>query len=70
MSLCVTYRVPLMVEVEPSRGEVLSVHVVDESIEGPKTVVDGSNRAVSPKKRRKAIRIAETTMWPSWTFGS
>lgn len=47
MNLFVHYRVPLVVEVEPATDEVLSVHIVDEGIEGPLAVMDDSDRPVS-----------------------
>lgn len=69
MSVFIRYRVPVMVEIEPSERQVLSVHVIDESLEGPLAVIDVDGEEVSAKDRREAIEIAETRYWPGWTFG-
>jgi hypothetical protein len=69
VSVYVKYSVPLMVEVEPATREVLSVHVLDESIDGPFDVVDDDDESVSISEQRQARRVAESAMWPSWTFG-
>jgi hypothetical protein len=69
MSMYVHYRVPLMVEVELATDEVLSVHINDEAIEGPLEVTTTTGSTPSPKKRRLAIDVAETNVWPSWTAG-
>ncbi len=50
-------------------GEVVSVHLVDERIDGPLTVTDKEGEEAKPKKRRRAIEIAETQPWPGWTAG-
>lgn len=69
MTAYVHYRVPLIAEVEMGTGEVVSVHLVDERIEGPLTVTDSEGEEAKPKKRRRAIEIAETQPWPGWTAG-
>ncbi len=69
MSVYVHYRVPLVVEVELSTQEVLSVHVVDEAIEGPLDVRDDGNERVGRQKRARAMEIAETAMWRGWISG-
>lgn len=69
MTTYVHYRVPLIAEVETGTGEVVSVHLVDERIEGPLTVTDCDGNEAKSKKRRRAIEIAETQPWPGWTAG-
>lgn len=68
MSVHVHYKVPLVAEVEVETGEVLSVHLDDESIEGPlMATADGAEP--SPSERERAMRIAESAMWPGWQSG-
>lgn len=69
MSLFIHYRVPLVVEVEPATAEVLSVHIIDEAIEGPLAVMDDADRPVSTDRKSRAIEIAEGQTWPGWTSG-
>jgi hypothetical protein len=69
MTTYVHYRVPLIAEVETGTGEVISVHLADEQIEGPSAVTDRDGAEAKPKKRRKAIEIAETQRWPGWIAG-
>lgn len=61
--------VHLIAEVERGTGEVISVHLADEQIEGPLAVTDWDGSEAKPKKRRKAIEIAETQRWPGWVAG-
>ena len=68
MSVYVHYKVPLLAEVEMLTGEVISVHLDDESIEGPlRATADGAE--LSPSQREGAMRIAESSMWPGWQAG-
>lgn len=68
MSVYVHYKVPLIARIEIETGEILSVHVDDEEIEGPlKTTSDAGEP--TDAERRRAIRIAETSMWPGWRAG-
>lgn len=69
MTTYVHYQVPLIAEVETGTGEVISVHLIDERIEGPLTATDCDGNEAKPKKRRRAIEIAETQRWPGWTAG-
>lgn len=68
MSVYVHYKVPLVAEVEVESGEVLSVHLDDEAIEGPLVVTAGSGDLPS-EVRRGALRIAQSAMWPGWQAG-
>lgn len=68
MAVYVRYKVPLVAEVEVETGEVLSVHLDDEAIEGPLEVtIDGGE--LSGAIRQRALRIAESSMWPGWEAG-
>lgn len=68
MSVHVHYKVPLIAEVEVETGEVLSVHLDDEAIEGPlKATADGAQ--MSSSEREGAMRIAENSIWPGWQAG-
>lgn len=68
MAVNVHYKVPLVAQIDVDSGEVLSVHLVDELIEGPLTVMSDAGTATEAERQR-AIHIAETTMWPVWTAG-
>jgi len=68
MTVSVHYKVPLVARIDVEGGEVLSVHIADESIEGPLTVTSDAGTATEAERQR-AIQIAETTMWPGWTAG-
>jgi hypothetical protein len=68
MSVYVHYRVPLVAEVEIETGVVVSVHLVDEAIEGPLEVTSDADEP-SDDERERARRVAETSMWPGWTAG-
>lgn len=68
MSIYVHYKVPLVAEVEVETGEVISVHLDDEHVEGPLgATADGSK--LSTSERTQAIRIAESARWPGWQAG-
>lgn len=68
MAVYVHYKVPLVAEVEVETGEVLSVHLDDEAIEGPLEVTaDGGEPPDSIRQR--ALGIAESAMWPGWEAG-
>lgn len=69
MSMYVHYRVPVVVEVELSTREILSVHVDDEAIEGPLRVTGDDDQPVNPKDHSLAKHVTETTIWPGWTSG-
>lgn len=56
MPIYVRYKVPLVVEVEVESGEVLSVHLDDEVVEGPlEATADGRERSAS--EREQALRV-------------
>lgn len=68
MSIYVHYKVPLVAEVEVETGEVLSVHLDDEAIEGPLgATADG--RELSATEQQRALRVAESALWPGWQAG-
>lgn len=68
MSFYVHYKVPLVAEVEVETGEVLSVHLDDEAVEGPLgATADG--RELSESEREQAVRVAESAQWPGWQAG-
>lgn len=68
MSIYVHYKVPLVVEVEVESGEVLSVHLDDEAVEGPLgATADGHE--LSASEREQALRVAESALWPGWQAG-
>lgn len=68
MSVHVHYKVPLIAEVEVETGEVLSVHLDDEAIEGPlDATADGAE--LSRSERDRAMHIAESSIWPGWQAG-
>lgn len=68
MSVQVHYTVPLVAEIDLDSGEVLSVHLDDEAIEGPlRATADGAE--MPPSDRERAIRIAENSLWPGWHAG-
>lgn len=69
MSVHVHYQVPLVVEVEPETGEILSVHIVDEQIEGPLRVLDPNGEVLEPQVAKLAAAVAESSSWPGWTAG-
>ena len=69
MPILVHYRVPVVAEVEIETGEVISVHIDDEQMDGPLRVTDGSENEVGAADRQRAIDIAETKSWPGWTSG-
>lgn len=68
MAVYVHYKVPLVAEVEVETGEVLSVHLDDEALEGPLEVTaDGGE--LSGAIRHRALRITESSVWPGWEAG-
>lgn len=68
MSIHVHYKVPLIAEVEVETGEVLSVHLDDEHVEGPLgATADGHE--LSATEREAALRVAELALWPGWQAG-
>jgi hypothetical protein len=57
------FMVPVHVEVED--GQVVSVHVIDETPVADPTYVDGDETYVS-----EAARLSQDGQaWPSWSFG-
>ena len=57
---------PLIAEVET--GEVLSVHLDDEAVEGLLGVTaDGCQ--ISDSEREAALRVAKPALWPGWQAG-
>lgn len=68
MSIYVHYKVPLVAEVEVESGEVLSVHLDDEAIEGPLEVT-AEGGELPGAIRQHALVIAESSMWPRWEAG-
>lgn len=69
MPILVHYRVPVVAEVEIETGEVLSVHIDDEHVEGPLRVTDDAWGAIVEGVGQRAIAIAESASWPGWTAG-
>lgn len=68
MSVYVHYKVPLVAEIEVETGEVISVHLDDEAIEGPlRATANGAD--VSPTEQQRAMRVAESALWPGWQAG-
>lgn len=68
MSIYVHYKVPLVAEVEVETGEVLSVHLDDEAVEGPLgATADGHE--LSASEREAAFQVAESVLWPGWQAG-
>lgn len=68
MSIYVHYKVPLVAEIEVETGEVVSVHLDDEHVEGPlRATMDGHE--LSASEREAAFRVAELTQWPGWQAG-
>jgi len=67
--ILVHYRVPVVAEVEIETGEVLSVHIDDEHVDGPLRVTDDASGEVEAGVRQRAIAIAESAAWPGWTAG-
>ena len=70
MTFQVHYRVALVAEVELETGEMLSVHIADEQIDGPPRVTDDAGDQVASPVRQRAIDVAESSPWPGWTAGS
>lgn len=68
MTVYVHYKVPLVAEVEVESGEVLSVHLDDEDIEGPLMVTADAGDLPSGV-RRQALQIAVSAGWPGWVAG-
>jgi hypothetical protein len=70
MTVHVHYRVPVVVEVDVEREEVIAVHVIDEQIEGPVRVVEAI-RGTEPEQetRSRALELAEESAWPGWRAG-
>jgi len=67
--ILVHYRVPVVAEVEIETGEVLSVHIDDEHVEGPLRVTDDAWGGIEEGVGQRAIAIAESASWPGWTAG-
>lgn len=66
----VTYRAPVLVEVDTATGTVTAVRVIDEKVtpDSGRPVwfpdADGSDEAAE-----LAIAIAESADWPAWEIG-
>lgn len=69
MPILVHYRVPVVAEVEIETGEVLSVHIDDEHVDGPLRVTDDVSDEVEEGVRQRAITVAESASWPGWRAG-
>jgi hypothetical protein len=66
----VRYTVPVLVEVDLDRAEVLSVQVDDERAEGPTDVFAVDSGGMSAEAASRAAEIAETANWPAWVLGT
>jgi hypothetical protein len=66
MAYWVKYTVPVLALVDGD--EVFEVIVDDESMSPPEAVLDEDfNEVTDPPA--DVIRVAESTLWPSWSFG-
>lgn len=70
MTTYVRYTVPVLVEVDLDRAEVLSVQVDDERAEGPTGVFSDNSGELSVGGASRAAEIAEAASWPAWVLGT
>lgn len=68
MPITLVFNVPVHVEVDEDRREVLSVKVDDEHAEGPSAVlgadVEGDGELIA-----RCAAIADESTWPAWELG-
>lgn len=69
MRVCVEYQVPVLVEVDLDKGEVVGVCVDDEQVEGPIGVIAVDPDGLSAAATARAMAVAESESWPAWEFG-
>jgi hypothetical protein len=69
MSTFVLYNVPVLVEIDLDRAEVVSVRVDDEQADGPLDVISIDAGGVAAEGARRAAQIAESESWPAWELG-
>jgi hypothetical protein len=66
----VEYNVPVMVHLDTETGEVMRVVVLDELVEPTRRVYhEGIDRYIYGAAAQKAVRLAEESPWPGWSFG-
>lgn len=66
MTILVVCQVPVYVEVDTTRGRVVSVTVDDEAVSQPVDVLGVGN----DDDRRRALELVEEGTWPAWRFGN
>lgn len=69
MVVYVTYRVPVEVELEIETGEIISVHIMDEKLEGPIGVFNYELLPIGGRLKQEVLKLVEEAEWPGWTFG-
>ncbi len=69
MTVFVRYMYPIYAEVDLDEGEVVRVVVDDESPSQAIEVLDDALDPAGPDVRDVALGIAESGLWPSWTYG-
>lgn len=69
MSVLVKYTYPIYAEVDLDEGAVVRVVVDDEATSQAIEVLDDDFDLVSSDLRETALRVAESTIWPSWDYG-
>ncbi|MBP7404063.1 MAG: hypothetical protein KA973_03960 [Candidatus Microthrix sp.] len=69
MTVTVKYMYPIYAEVDLVEGAVVRVAVDDEASSQAVEVLDGALDPVGPDVRDAALRVAESTLWPSWDYG-
>jgi hypothetical protein len=70
MPIYAFYMTTIRVEIDLDEGAVTEVVVDEGSMEVPTLVVDRDGRAIAAETLATVRRIADTTEWPSWDYGS
>jgi len=66
----VLYHVDLWVHVDPDANEIVSVHVDDWSVRGPREVSKWTTQPVDEDVRERVLDlVADDASWPIWTIG-
>ncbi len=68
MAITQMFNVPVHVEVDADRREVLSVKVDDEHSEGPVFVL-GADAEDGDELAARCAAIADESAWPAWELG-
>lgn len=67
------YTVPVHVVVSDTTREILSVGVVDESVEGIDMALDSGGNVLDPlvdlERIKRAVKVADEKDWPTWVVG-